>query len=193
MSTTNDRNQVPAATVATWEIDPKASRVEFTARMRLMFIMKVKVQGHFTDVSGTITVDEHEPTNSQVNVTIGAASLDTKMAARDKHLYSADFFEVEHYPTLTFISHRIEVLDRATGHYRVTGALTIRDVTREVSLDAWNGSPQAAGDTPRHTFTLTTVLNRRDFGLTWSRPQQRIADEVNLALSVQFVPVSSAV
>src|SRR5579859_4498682 len=134
--TTNDGNQVPAASVTTWEIDPKASRVEFTSRMRLMFIMKVKVQGRFTDVSGTLTVDEREPTNSQVNVTLGAASLDTKMAARDKHLHSADFFEVEHYPTLTFISHRIEVLDRAAGHYRVTGALTIRDVTREVSLDA---------------------------------------------------------
>jgi polyisoprenoid-binding protein YceI len=193
MSTTNDRNQVPAATVTTWEIDPKASRVEFTARMRLMFIMKVKVQGHFTDVSGTITVDEREPTNSLVNVTIGASSLDTKLAARDKHLHSMDFFDIEHYPSLTFTSRHIEALDRAAGHYQVTGMLTIRDVTREVSLDAWNGSPQAAGDTPRLAFTLTTMLNRRDFGLTWSRPQQRIADEVNLALSVQFVPVSSAV
>ena len=193
MTATNDRSQVPATSVTTWKIDQEASRVEFTARMRLMFVMKVNVLGRFTDFNGTLTVDEREPANSHITVTIGTASLDTKMAARDKHLHSADFFEVEHYPTLTFISHRIEVLDRATGHYRVTGALTIRDVTREVSLDAWNGSPQAAGDTPRHTFTLTTVLNRRDFGLTWSRPQQRIADEVNLALSVQFVPVSSAV
>src|SRR5712692_11537981 len=146
MSTTNDRNQVPAATVTTWEIDPKASRVEFTARMRLMFIMKVKVQGHFTDVSGTITVDEHEPTNSQVNVTIGTASLDSKMAARDKHLYSADFFDVEHYPAMTFTSRRIEALDPAAGHYRVTGTLTIREVTREISLDAWNIPLQTADD-----------------------------------------------
>ncbi len=192
MSTTNDRNQVPAATVTTWEIDPKASRVEFTARMRLMFIMKVKVQGHFTDVSGTITVDEHEPTNSQVNVTIGAASLDTKMAARDKHLRSADFFDVEHYPSMTFTSQRIEALDQAAGHYRVTGTLTIREVSREVSLDAWNVPPWTAGDS-RLTFNLTTVLDRRDWGLTWSRPIQQIADEVNLALTVQFVPVSSAV
>jgi polyisoprenoid-binding protein YceI len=191
--TTNDGNQVPVASVKMWEIDPRASRVEFTAHMRLMFIMKVKVQGRFTKVSGTLTVDEREPTNSQVNVTLGAASLDTKMAVRDKHLRSADFFEVEHYPTLTFISRSFEELDRETGHYRVTGALTIRDVTREVSLDAWNGPPQAAGDTPRYAFTLTTVLNRRDFGLTWSRPQQKIADEINVTLSIQFVPASSAV
>jgi polyisoprenoid-binding protein YceI len=191
--TANGGNQVPGASVKMWEIDPKASRVEFTAHMRLMFIMKVKVQGRFTDVSGTLTVDEHELTNSQVNVTLGAASLDTKMAARDKHLHSADFFEVEHYPTLTFISRRIEELDGETGHFRVTGALTIRDVTHEVSLDAWNGSPQAAGDTPSYAFTLTTVLNRREFGLTWSRPQQKIEDEINVTLSIQFVPASSTV
>jgi polyisoprenoid-binding protein YceI len=88
-----------------------------------MFVMKVTVLGRFTDVAGTLTVDEREPTNSQVNVTNGAASLDTKLAVRDKHLHSADFFDVEHYPTLTFTSRRIEALDR------------------------------------------------RDFGLTWSRPQ----------------------
>jgi polyisoprenoid-binding protein YceI len=193
MTTTNDRNQIQEATDTKWEIDPRASRVEFTARMRLMFLMNVKVQGRFTDVSGTLTVDADEQINSQVNVTIGSASLDTKMAARDKHLYSADFFEVEHYPTLTFTSRHIETIDRATGHYQVIGALTIRDVTREVSLDTWNVSPQAAGERPRLAFTLTTMLDRRDFGLTWSRPQQKIADEVNLALSIEFVPVSSVV
>ena len=193
MTATNDKSQVPATTVTAWKIDPQASRVEFTARMRLMFIMKITVLGRFTDVAGTLTADEHEPANSHITVTIGTASLDTKMAARDKHLYSADFFEVEHYPTMTFTSQRIEALDQAAGHYRVTGTLTIREVTREVSLDAWNVSPQTVGEKPGLTFNLSTVLDRRDFGLTWSRPQQKIADEVNLALTVQFVPVSSAV
>ena len=190
MTATNDRSQVPATSVTTWEIDPKASRVEFTAHMRMMFVMKVTVLGRFTDVAGTLTIDEREPANSHVTVTIGTASLDTKMAARDKHLYSADFFDAEHYPTMTFTSQRIEVLDQAAGHYRVTGTLTIREVTREVSLDAWNVPPRTADDS-RLTFNLTTVLDRRDWGLTWSRPIQQIADEVNLALSVQFVPVSS--
>ncbi len=193
MTATNDKSQVPATTVTAWKIDPQASRVEFTVRMRLMFIMKITVLGRFTDVAGTLTVDEREPANSHITVTIGAASLDTKMAARDKHLYSADFFEVEHYPTMTFTSQRIEALDQAAGHYRVTGTLTIREVTREVSLDAWNVTPQTVGEKPGLTFNLSTVLDRRDFGLTWSRPQQKIADEVNLALTVQFVPVSSAV
>jgi polyisoprenoid-binding protein YceI len=193
MTATNDKSQVPATIVTAWKIDPQASRVEFTTRMRLMFIMKITVLGRFTDVAGTLTVDEREPANSHITVTIGTASLDTKMAARDKHLHSADFFDVEHYPTMTFTSQRIEALDQAAGHYRVTGTLTIREVTREVSLDAWNISPQAAGEKPGLTFNLSTVLDRRDFGLTWSRPQQKIADEVNLALTVQFVPVSSAV
>jgi polyisoprenoid-binding protein YceI len=154
--------------------------------------MKMTVLGRFSDVAGTLTVDEREPANSHITVTIGTASLDSKMAARDKHLHSADFFDVEHYPAMTFTSQRIEALDQAAGHYRVTGELTIREVTREVSLDAWNVSPQPAGDS-RLTFNLSTVLDRRDFGLTWSRPQQKIADEINVALSIEFAPVSSAV
>ena len=192
MTATNDSSQVPATSATTWKIDQEASRVEFTARMRLMFVMKVNVLGRFTDLNGTLTVDEREPANSHITVTIGTASLDTKMAARDKHLHAADFFDVEHYPTMTFTSQRIEALDQAAGHYRVTGTLTIREISREVSLDAWNVPPWTAGDS-RLTFNFTAVLNRRDWGLTWSRPIQQIADEVNLALTVQFVPVSSAV
>jgi polyisoprenoid-binding protein YceI len=192
MTTTNDRSQLPATSVTTWEIDPQASRVEFTARIRLMFIMKMTVLGRFSDVAGTLTIDEREPANARVTITIGSASLDTKLAARDKHLHSADFFDVEHYPTMTFASRSIEVLDQVAGHYRLTGTLTIRGVTREVSLDTWNVPPRTAGDS-RLTFNLTAALDRRDWGLSWSGPIQQIADEVNLALNVQFVPISSAV
>jgi polyisoprenoid-binding protein YceI len=192
MTATNERSQVPATSVTTWKIDQEASRVEFTARMRMMFVMKLTVLGRFSDVAGTLTLDEREPANSHVTVTIGTASLDTKMAARDKHLYSADFFDVEHYPAMTFTSQRFEALDQAAGHYRIAGTLTIREVTREVSLDAWNVPPRTADDS-KLTFNLTTVLDRRDWGLTWSRPIQQIADEINLALAIQFVPASSAV
>src|SRR2546426_404827 len=146
MTATNDRSQVPATSATTWKIDQEASRVEFTSRIRIMFVMKVTVLGRFSDVAGTLTVDEHEPTNSHVIVTIDTASLDTQLAARDKHLHSADFFDVEHYPAMTFTSQRFEALDQAAGHYRVTGTLTIREVTREVSLDAWNVSSRTADD-----------------------------------------------
>ena len=192
MTTTNDNGQVPTTSKTTWKINQEASRVEFTSRMRLMFVMNVTVQGRFSDVAGTLIVDEHDPTNLQATITIGTASLDTKMAARDKHLHSADFFDVEHYPSMTFTSQRIEALDQSAGYYRVTGTLTIREVTREVSLDAWNVSSQTVNDS-RLKFNLTTVLDRRDWGLTWSRPIQHIADQVNLALTIQFVPASSAV
>jgi polyisoprenoid-binding protein YceI len=192
MTATNDSSQVPTTSITTWKIDPEASRIEFTARMRLMFVSKVTVAGRFTDVAGTLTVDEHEPTNSHATITIGTTSLDTKNAARDKHLRSADFFDVQHHPSMTFTSQRIEALDRSEGHYRVTGTLTIREVAREVSLDAWNVSSQTANDS-RITLNLATVLDRRDWGLTWSRPIQQIADQVDLALTIQFVPVSSAV
>src|SRR5713226_7960566 len=145
MTPTNDSSQVPTTSVTTWKINQEESRVEFTARMRMMFVMKVTVPGRFTDVAGTLTVDEREPANSHITVTIGTASLDTKMAARDKHLHSADFFDVEHYPTMTFTSQHIEAVDQAAGHYRITGTLTIREVAREASLDAWNVPPWKAG------------------------------------------------
>ena len=192
MTVTNDSSQVPTTSIKTWKIDQEATRVEFTSRMRMMFVMKVTAQGRFSDVTGTLTVDEHEPINSHATITIGTPSLDTKMAARDKHLYSADFFDVEHHPTITFTSQRIEVLDQAAGHYRITGPLTIRKVTHEVSLDARNISSQTADDN-RLRFLLTTVLDRRDWGLTWSRPIQQIADEVNLSITAQFVPASSTI
>jgi len=192
MTTTNDGNQILTTSITTWKIDKEASSVEFTSRMRLMFVSKITVKGRFTDVEGTLTVDESEPTNSHATITIGTASLDTKMAARDKHLYSADFFDVEHYPSMTFTSQRIEVLDQAAGHYRITGNLTIREVTHEVSLDATRGVSSKTSDESRLTFHLTTVIDRRDWGITWSRPMQKIADEVSLELNVQFVPDSSA-
>ena len=190
MSATNDSSQVPTTSITTWKLDQEASRIEFTARMRLMFVSKVTVQGRFSDFTGTLTVDEQEPTDSRVTITIGTASLDTKNAARDKHLRSADFFDVERNPSMTFTSQRIEVLDQAAGHYRVTGTLTIRGVSHEVSLDTWNISSETAGNS-QLKFRLTAVLDRRDWGLTWSRPVQQIADEVNLALTAQFVPAPS--
>lgn len=190
MTTTNNRSQVPVTHLSTWKIDPHGSRVEFTARMRLLFVMKVTVGGCLSDVSGTLTVDERDPANSHMTVTIGTTSLDTKRPARDTHLRSADFFDVARYPTMTFTSQHIEALDQAAGHYRVTGALTIREISHEVSLDAWHVSP-ASTEEGRLTLTATAVLDRREWGLTWQRPIQQIADEVRLALTVQFLPASS--
>jgi polyisoprenoid-binding protein YceI len=191
MTTISDGNQISATNITTWKIDTEASSIEFDSRMRMMFVSNMTVRGRFTDVTGTLTVDKSEPTNSHATITIGTASLDTKMAARDKHLYSADFFDVEHHPSMTFTSQHIEVLDQAEGHYRITGNLTIREVTHEVSLDAIRDVSSKTSGESRLTFHLTTVIDRRDWGITWSRPMQKIADQVNLQLTVQFVPASS--
>jgi polyisoprenoid-binding protein YceI len=190
MTIPNNETQAATTDVTTWTIDPAASRVEFRVRMRLLFLANVTVRGRFTDVRGTVTGKESDPTSVQVSVTIGVVSLNTKSRARDTHLRSPDFFEVEHYPNLTFTSRRIEALDPAHGHYRVTGELAIRDVAREVSLDAWQVTQPTAAGQPRYTLNLTAVLDRRDFGLVWSRPIQQIADEVNITLHIELVPAS---
>jgi polyisoprenoid-binding protein YceI len=130
----------------TYHIDPVASRIEFSIRKRLFIVKHMVVTGHFADVKGTISLDKQEPSNSRAEVTIGTASLSTLTGSgrldlaqaqkRDQHLRKADFFDVEHYPQLTFKSRDIEAADRAAGRYRVTGDLTVRRVTREVTLDA---------------------------------------------------------
>jgi polyisoprenoid-binding protein YceI len=111
-----------------------------------------------SDVSGTLTVDERDPAHSHVTVTIGTTSLDTKRPARDTHLRSADFFDVARYPSMTFTSQRIEALDQAAGHYRVTGTLTIREISHEVSLDVWHVSPAS---TEEGRLTLTSRRSGR--------------------------------
>jgi len=178
------------ASHTTWRIDPTTARVEFMIRKRLMFIQTLTVTGRFTGVSGAITLDEQEPSTARAEVTIDAASIDTQNARRDKHLRTVDFFHVEEHPHLTFTSQRIEAVDRAAGTYRIIGDLTVRGVTREVTLDAHYMSPVAAARAPRissrsprpsigatlassgtsHTSTWRTISP------SWSRPRLSAPD-----------------
>lgn len=170
-----------------WQIDPAASRIAFTIGKRLLFVKKLTVTGRFAAVRGTIRLDERQPDNAQAAVTIDAASVDTRQARRDAHLRTADFFDAERYPTMRFTSRRIEAIDAQSGQYRVTGDLTIRDVTREVQLQAWYTPAEDGARVPRIALTLTASLNRRDFGLNWSKPIIKIADELNVSIEVQAV------
>ena len=174
-------------TRTTYQIDPAASRVEFTIGKRLFFVLHLMVTGRFTDVEGAISLDEQEPANARAEVTIGAASVDTRMGKRDQHLRKADFFDVERRPTLTFTSQRIETIDRRAGHYRVVGALTVRGVTREVALDT-HYVPQGEGPARRIRLTLTGPLNRRDFGIVWNNPLITVADDLTLRLQIEATP-----
>ena len=168
-----------------WRIDPTASRVAFTIGKRLLFVKRLTVAGRFADVQGTISLDEHDPSNSRAEVIVGAASIDTQQAKRDAHLRTADFFDVARYPTLRFASRRIQAIDAASGQYRVTGDLTIRDITREVQFLARYTPAVQPGDPPRMTLALTGSLNRHDFGLSWSNPLIKIADDLDVAIEVQ--------
>src|SRR5262249_6301428 len=145
-----------------WQLDTVHSQVEFAVK----HMMVATVRGRFKKFSGTVALDEQQPEQSHVEVTLDAASVDTGEDRRDGHLRSPDFFDVESYPTLTFKSTRVEHL--GGDHYRVTGDLTIRDVTREVPLDvALEGEHRDMQGQRRAGFAITGSINRKDFGLNW--------------------------
>ena len=174
------------STKTTWGIDPTHSVAEF--KVKHMMISNVK--GQFTKISGTLAHDEGDHTNSQVEVLIDAASVETRDPQRDAHLKSADFFDVEKFPTLSFTSTRITKND---GDLSVEGDLTIHGVTRKV-LFTVDGPTPAAKDPWGNTrigLAATTKINRKDFGLTWNAALEAggilVGEEVAITLDVQFV------
>jgi polyisoprenoid-binding protein YceI len=178
---------------STWTIDAAHSRVEFTAR----HMMITKVRGRFSDVSGRIRLDEEDPSRSLVEVEIGASSVDTRQGDRDGHLRSADFLNVEAHPRLTFRSRRVEDLRLDPGvDFRVVGDLTIRGVTKEVTLEAeYGGTGADPWGGERIAFTGQTKVDRREFGLEWNQVLETggvlVGNEVTIDLEVQAVRESA--
>ena len=172
-----------ATTVRSLDIDRSHSEVAFQVRHLLS-----RVRGRFTDFSGSIEFDQEHPERSRVDVTIHAASIDTAEADRDKHLRSADFFDVEKYPTLAFAS--TSVTPRGGNTYDVAGNLTIHGVTRQVVLPAsFLGAATDPWGNSKSGFEAELTLNRKDFGLTWNAALETggflVGDEVKVSLSVQ--------
>lgn len=152
----------PAPVIAgVWEIDPSHSNVEFVARHLLS-----KVRGRFTGFEGAITLAD-DPSRSSVEATIDAGTVDTHNADRDAHLRSPDFLDVERFPTLSFRS--TSVAEDGEGRYRVEGDLTIRGVTRPVTLEleylGWSDDPWGG---KRAGFSAVSEIDRHDFGATWN-------------------------
>src|SRR5439155_3904267 len=146
-----------------WQIDPSHSLVEFSVR----HMMVSTVKGRFTGVGGTILDVADDPSRSSVRAEIDAASISTGDAKRDAHLRSADFFDVEQYPTITFTSTRVE--PRGEDRFRLIGELTLHGQTREVALEATlNGRGTNPWGQEVAGFTAETTLNREDFGLNWN-------------------------
>jgi polyisoprenoid-binding protein YceI len=150
---------------STWEIDPAHTSVQFSVR----HLMISNVRGELQKVSGTVQADDQDPTRSVIQATIDAASIDTREAKRDEHLRSADFLDVAQHPTITFRSKKIE--KAGDRRYKVIGDLTLHGVTREVTLDVEGPTPPMTDPrgNVRAGAAATTRIDRRDFGITWSK------------------------
>ncbi len=170
----------------TWAIDPAHTDVGFAVK----HLMISTVRGRFAGVRGTIQLDESDLAGSSVEVEIDAASIDTRQEQRDAHLRSADFFDVEKFPHITFRSRAVDSL--GAGRFKVTGDLTIHGVTREVVLDA---TDEGRGVDPwgnqKAAFTAETKIDRRDHGLGWNQALETggvlVANEIRIRLDVQVV------
>jgi polyisoprenoid-binding protein YceI len=171
----------------TWNIDPAHSVAEF--KVKHMMISNVK--GRFSKLSGALFLDESDSANSRVEVSIEAASIYTGDDQRDAHLKSADFLDVENFPTLTFKSKSIRIV--RDGELSVEGDLTIHGVTRNVSFAVEGPTPPSKdpwGNT-RVAISASTKINRKGFGLTWNAALETggilVGEEVTITLDTQFV------
>jgi polyisoprenoid-binding protein YceI len=168
-----------------WQIDPSHSLVEFSVR----HMMVSTVKGRFTSVSGTIVANEDNHTLSSANITIDASSITTADPNRDTHLRSADFLDVERFPTITFVSRRIE---GARDDFKLTGDLTLHGVTREVSLDVtFNGEGKNPYGKTVAGFSAEAKLNRKEWGLNWNVALEAggvlVSDQMKVAIEIQAV------
>lgn len=180
------------AATSTWQIDPQHSSAQFAVR----HLGLSTVRGAFSTLSGTMVRDDQDITNSSVEVTIDVNTVDTREPDRDKDLRSERFFDVAHFPTMTFKSKKVEQV--APGKLRVTGNLTIRGTTREVTLDV--DGPTAPVKDPwgnqRLAATATTKINRQDYGVKWNAKLDNggvvVGDEVNITLDVEMIQKTAA-
>jgi len=181
-----------AAATSTWQIDPNHSAAQFAVR----HLAISTVRGAFTKVSGTVQMDDKDISKSSVEVTIDAASVDTRVADRDKDLRSDHFFDTAKYPTLTFKSTRVEQV--APGMLKVTGDLTIHGTTKQVVLEV--EGPTAPVKDPwgnqRAAASASTKINRQDFGVKWNATMDNggvvVGDEVSITIDVELVQKGAA-
>ncbi|HEX5267238.1 MAG TPA: YceI family protein [Acidimicrobiales bacterium] len=177
----------PAGTVTgQYQIDPAHSRLGFVAR----HAMVTKVRGKFNDFSGSLYLDEADPSRSTAEVTVQMGTVETGQPQRDEHLRTSDFFEVEKYPTMTFKSTKAE--RNGQDNYRLTGDLTIKGVSRPVTLDIeYNGLVRDPFGNDRAGFEARTVINRKDWGLTWNAALEAggvmVSDKITLELDIAAV------
>jgi polyisoprenoid-binding protein YceI len=168
-----------------WQLDPGHTYIGFTGR----HLMVATVRGAFEQFSGTVEFDEQDITRSKADILIEAASVNTRNAQRDEHFRSADFFDVEHHPYITFTSKRVIMQD--AQHGQLIGDLTMRNITREVVLDgAYSGVGQTPWNTYSAGFSLRGKVNRKDWGMKWNMVLAGgglvASDEIILAIDLEL-------
>jgi polyisoprenoid-binding protein YceI len=174
------------AATSTWKIDPAHTSAQFAVK----HLMISTVRGAFSKVNGTVTVDDQDISKSVVDVTIDVSTVDTREPSRDKDLRSEKFFDVEHFPTMTFKSKKVERV--SSGKLKVTGDLTIRGVTKEVVLDI--DGPTAPVTDPwgnqRAAVSATTKVNRLDYGVKWNATMDGggvvVSDQVDITIDAEM-------
>jgi polyisoprenoid-binding protein YceI len=175
------------ATASTWRIDPEHTSIQFTVR----HMMVSNVKGVFHKFNGQFEIDDKEITNTRASAVINVASIDTGIEKRDEDLRSANFFDVSKYPSMTFVSKRIVRI--GANSFKMTGDLTIHGITREVILDM-EGLETVVKDpwgNIRRGATLTGMINRKDFGLTYNKLLETgglvVGDEVKINIEVELI------
>jgi polyisoprenoid-binding protein YceI len=175
---------LPAAAATTWQIDPAHSSAQFAVK----HLAISTVRGAFTKVQGTVQFDDKDITKSSVDVTIDPASVDTRQPDRDKDLRSDHFFDVDHFPTITFKSKKVEQV--SPGKLKVTGDLTIHGVTKEVVLDVDGPSDPIKdpfGGKQRMGVNASTKILRKDFGVGMNYGSAMIGDEISITIDAEIV------
>lgn len=170
------------AATETYLFDKSHSKVGFQIRHWL-----TKVEGRFTEYDGKILIDREKPANSSVEMTIQASSIDTGQERRDNHLRSADFFEVEKYPTITFKSSK--VVPKEKDLYEVTGDLTMHGVTKTIVAPVRHTGFLNLGKQEKAGFEITFPINRKDYGIVWNRTADQggvmLGDDVEISVLVE--------
>ncbi len=149
-----------------------------------------KVRGRFTDFTGTIVADAAKPEASSVEFTVKTASIDTDQANRDKHLQSADFFDAEKFPEITFKSTSVKAAGK--NKFDVTGNLTMHGVTKQVTLPVTYLGSMGTGKDAKHGFQTTATINRKDFGIVWNKALDNggymLGDDVTVDINIEAAP-----
>lgn len=175
-----------------WKIDPAHSAAHFSVR----HLMISNVRGEFTKISGDVLINPADLTKSTIEVTIDAASVNTREPQRDEHLRSADFFDAAKFPTLTFRSRRIEAL--GGEEFKLSGDLTIHGVTKEVTFSIEGPTPAVKDPwgSVRAGITGSAKINRKDFGLVWNALTEAggvvVGDEIKITIEAELIQQAPA-